>query len=240
MTRLGSPLRLLYAICLFVAVFSISAAAQNPVSIQNVNFGSVQVGSSLIMPATVTNTGKSKLKIVKVSISGTAFAFVGPNLPISLSSQESANLSVSFTPQTAGSFTGSISVTYWAASGGHGYGSKVTASLSGSGTSSATGYLTAPSSMNLGSVAVGSSQTQALTVSNTGKASLTISATTVAGSGYTISGLTLPYNLASRASASLSVMFSPTTSGTDNGVSRNCVSYWRTFSPRTQPSGTLK
>lgn len=70
--------------------------------------------------------------------------------------------------------------------------------------------------MNLGSVPVGSSQTQALTVSNTGKASLTISATALAGSGYTVTGLTLPYNLASGASASLSVIFSPTTSGTDN------------------------
>lgn len=218
MRRLGSPLRLLYAVSLLVAVFSTSAAAQNPLTVQNVNFGSVQVGSSLIMPAAVTNTGKSKIKITKVSISGTAFVFVGPNLPINLNSQQAANLSVSFAPNTAGSFSGSITVTYWAASGGHGYGARATASLSGTGSSSATGYLTAPSSMNLGSVPVGSSQTQALTLSNTGKASLTISATNVAGSGYSVSGLSLPYSLASGASANVSVTFSPAASGTDSAT----------------------
>ena len=70
--------------------------------------------------------------------------------------------------------------------------------------------------MNLGSVPVGSSQTQALTLSNTGGSSLTISAATVTGSGFTVSGLTLPYSLAVGSTANLSVVFSPTVTGTDN------------------------
>ena len=82
----------------------------------------------------------------------------------------------------------------------------------------AVGYLTSPSSLNLGSVLVGSSQTQALTVSNSGGSSLTISGATVSGTGFSVSGLTLPYTLAAGSSANLSVKFSPTVAGTDGAT----------------------
>ena len=72
--------------------------------------------------------------------------------------------------------------------------------------------------MNLGSVSIGSSQMQALTVSNTGGSTLTISTASVSGSGFSVAGLSLPYNLASGASANLSVTFSPIIAGTDNAT----------------------
>ena len=80
------------------------------------------------------------------------------------------------------------------------------------------GYLTAPSGLNLGSVTVGGSQTQALVVSNSGGLSLTISGASVSGTGFSVSGLTFPYTLPAGGSASLSVTFAPSTTGTDNAT----------------------
>jgi hypothetical protein len=130
-------------------------------------------------------------------------------------------LSVSFLPQAAGSVSGSATVQGYVTWGGRyrtRYGG-VTISLSGNGYSSANpGYLTAPPSLNLGSVTLGSSQTQMLTVSNTGGSSLTISGATMNGSGYSVSGLSFPYTLASGASAGLSIVFAPTGTGTSNAT----------------------
>ena len=216
---LGSPLRLAHRIFLVFSIFSISAAAQMALSVQSVNLGNVQVGSTLIVPVGVSNNGKSSVTISQVTTSGAGFSFAGPNLPITLAPQQGMKLSVSFTPPTAGTISGSLAVSYQAYWGGHnsGHTGSTTASLSGTGTGDP-GYLTAPSSINFGSVPVGSSQTQALTLSNTGGLSLTISAATIGGSGFTVSGLSLPYSLAAGASANLSVTFSPTTSGPDNAT----------------------
>jgi len=217
MSCLGSPLRLAYCIFLHFFLFSISATAQMALSVQSVDLGNVQVGSTLIVPVGVSNNGKSNVTISQVTTSGTGFSFVGPNLPITLAPRQGANLSVSFTPQMAGTSNGSIAISCGAYWGGHNtsHWGTMTAALSGTGTGGP-GYLSAPSSMNLGSIPVGTSQTQALTVSNTGGSTLTISAATVGGSGFTVGGVSLPYNLAAGTSANLSVTFSPITSGTNN------------------------
>lgn len=81
-----------------------------------------------------------------------------------------------------------------------------------------TSYLTAPSSMNLGTVTVGSRKTQALTLSNSGGSSLTISSASLSGTSFSVSGLSFPYSLAAGGSMSLSVTFAPSTTGTDNAT----------------------
>ena len=220
MSCTGLPRRLSFWILILFSMLLISAAAtaQMAFSFSNVSFGTVQIGSSLIIPMPVTNTGKSTVTISQAAVSGTGFSFAGPNLPLSLAPQQTANLSVSFSPQTAGAVSGSLTFSGWASWGGHNtvHTATSTVALSGTGYSAlAPGYLTAPASMNLGSVAVGGSQTQALTLSNSGGSSLTISGATVSGAGFSVSGLTFPYTLAAGGSASLSVIFAPTAAGTD-------------------------
>jgi hypothetical protein len=190
-------------------------------SCSNVSFGTVQIGSSLIIPMPVTNTGKSIVTISQAAVSGTGFSFAGPNLPITVAPRQTTNLSVAFSPQTAGAVSGSLTFSGWASWGGHNtvHSTTSTVALSGTGYAAlAPGYLTAPASMNLGSVAVGGSQTQALTLSNSGGSSLTISGATVSGTGFSVSGLTFPYTLAAGGSASLSVIFAPTAAGTDTAT----------------------
>lgn len=182
----------------------------------SVNFGTVQVGSTQVQPLAVTNNGRSSLSITRVTVSGTGFLFAGPNLPIAVSPRQTVMVSISFTPQTAATFSGSATVYAYVSSGNRKNYRSVTVALSGtgSGTTSTPGYLSAPSSMNLGSANVGSTVTKTLTLSNTGGSSLKISGATVSGTGYVASGLALPYTLAAGSSANLSVAFTPTTSGT--------------------------
>ena len=220
MRCLGSPQRPAFRILILfpLLLISIAATAQMSLSASNVSFGSVQAGSSAIVPVAVTNTGKQTITISQATVSGSGFSFVGPNLPITVAPQHSVSLSISFAPQTTGSIIGNLSISYSASWGGKGtlHSSSVTVALSGTG--QAAGYLTAPSSMNLGSVAIGSSQVQALTISNSGGASVAISGATVNNSGFSVSGLTFPYTLPAGGSASLSVTFTPSSTGTDHAT----------------------
>lgn len=222
MSCLGFPRRAAYRLVLVVSLAFTSSSLLSQISLNGnpVNFGNVQVGNSLIKPVALNNSGKTTVTVYKVAVTGTGFSFVGPTLPVTIPSQSTASFSLSFAPQSAANFSGSATASAYASWGGrkgNRYGT-ITVSLSGTGYNPQAGYLAAPASMNLGSVTVGSSQTQSLTVSNTGGASLTISGATLNGSAYSVSGLTYPYTLAAGASASLSVVFAPTTTGTLNGT----------------------
>jgi len=67
-----------------------------------------------------------------------------------------------------------------------------------------------PSSVAFGSVVDGTTNSQTITVKNTGNATLTITSATPSGAGYSVSGLTLPLNLAAGASSTFNVNFAPT------------------------------
>jgi hypothetical protein len=220
MRCLGSRLRPAHWIPILFSLLLISAAAaaQMSLSASNVAFGSVQVGSSVITPVSVTNTGRQTVTISQATVFGTGFSFAGPNLPISIAPQQSAKLSVSFAPQTAGTTSGNLSISYWASWGGKNAVHSASANVALSGTGSAAAYLTAPTSMNLGTVTIGSSQTKLLSVSNSGGSSLTISGAAVSGTSFSVSGLTFPYTLAAGSSTSLSVTFTPSTTGTVNAA----------------------
>jgi HYDIN/CFA65/VesB-like, Ig-like domain/Abnormal spindle-like microcephaly-assoc'd, ASPM-SPD-2-Hydin/Right handed beta helix region len=77
--------------------------------------------------------------------------------------------------------------------------------------------LAAPSSVDFGSIAVGSSSTQSLTVTNMGASNTTISGATVTGSGFSFKGPVLPLNLQPGTSATFSVSFLPPTPGSAQG-----------------------
>src|SRR5713101_8134722 len=77
--------------------------------------------------------------------------------------------------------------------------------------------LAAPSSVDFGSVTVGSSSTQSLTVTNMGASNTTISGATVTGSGFSFKGPVLPFNLQPGQSASFSVSFLPSAPGSVQG-----------------------
>src|SRR6202034_3459185 len=87
-----------------------------------------------------------------------------------------------------------------------------------SGTGVTQGTLSAnPTSLAFGTVQVGKNSSLSDTLTNSGGTSLTISAAAASGSGFSLSGLSLPLTLAAGQSTSFTALFSPTTSGTASG-----------------------
>lgn len=67
-----------------------------------------------------------------------------------------------------------------------------------------------PSSLRFGSVAVGQSETQLVTLTNTGQTSVTVSAISLCDSQFSVLGLTLPVVLGADQTVSFDVIFAPT------------------------------
>jgi HYDIN/CFA65/VesB-like, Ig-like domain len=196
-------------------------------SASSLNFGSVQVGSSSTLSTVVSNTGKSNLTITQATVSGIAFSYRGPSLPVTVAPGQNVRLAATFTPQSVGGANGSMSVVtstrIWNRNRQR-Y-STTTISLAGmgtapvSGTPAPPGFLAAsPSSMNFGSIQVASSQMLYETVTNSGGSSVTISSATVTGAGFSLSGFTASQTLAAGESLTLPVSFAPKSAGTASGT----------------------
>lgn len=173
-------------------------------------FGSVTLGSKQTLSETVQNTGGSSVTISQVGISGTGFSLSGNPAPVTLAAGQSASFTVSFTPQSAGTVSGSVTVTSDAAN------STLTIPLSGTGvTAGALG--SNPSSLAFGTVTVDGTETLAETVTNTGGTSVTVSQAAISGTGFTLGGLATPVTIPAGQSAGFSVVFAPKSAGAATG-----------------------
>jgi hypothetical protein len=183
------------------------ALGSNPTSL---NFGSVTVGSKPSLSETVTNTGGSSVTISQVGISGTGFSLSGITAPVTLTAGQSATFTVAFAPASAGTVGGNVTITSNA--------SNPTLTIPLSGTGIAPGALGSnPTSLNFGSVIVGSKQSLSETVTNTGGSSVTISQVGISGTGYSLSGITTPVTLTAGQSATFTVTFTPASGGSVSG-----------------------
>ena len=170
-------------------------------------FGSVNVGSQQSATETITNTGGTSVTISQAAASGTGFSISGITTPKTLSAGQSTSFSVIFAPQTAGTASGSVTITSNAPN------STLTIPLSGTGTSAQAGQLSvSPTTISLGSVTVDDSGTASGTLSATG-ASVTVTAATTNNSAFTVSGLSLPVTIPAGQSASFTITFSPQAAG---------------------------
>jgi len=75
-----------------------------------------------------------------------------------------------------------------------------------------------PTSLSLGSVAVGGSASSYETLTNNGGTAVTISQANLAGSGFSIGGLNLPVALSPSQSVTFTTTFAPTSSGSASGT----------------------
>jgi Abnormal spindle-like microcephaly-assoc'd, ASPM-SPD-2-Hydin/HYDIN/CFA65/VesB-like, Ig-like domain len=81
-----------------------------------------------------------------------------------------------------------------------------------------TALTSSPSTVSFGSVAVGAKNTQTLAVKNTSTTGITVTVASIAGSGFTISSLPLPFYLGVGSTTYFAVGFAPTSSGTFSGT----------------------
>jgi hypothetical protein len=200
------------AILLF-GIASVSAGAAtrqltcNPTGLQ---FGDIITGQSETLMATVTNTGQTSVTISEVTISNREFTAPQLSLPLSLAAGQSVGVSVSFTPSANGWTQGTIKFSSDASN------STLTLDAEGAGVSSESVTAT-PSSASFGQVAVGSSATVPVVLTNDRSWKVTLLAVTTTGSGFSMSGPNLPLTLAAGQSATFNVTFNPQSSGTVGG-----------------------
>ena len=192
----------------------------------SLSFGNVGVGQSAAKTVTLTNSGGSSVTVSQASVSNAAFTISGMSLPVTLAAKQTATFSVTFAPKSSGSVNGSVmvngdaSLSMGAVSGSSSSPSAapITASLPVAGDGTTAGQLgVAPAAVAFGSVLVGSTQSQSVTLTNSGGSSATISQATATGAGVRVSGLTLPLTLASGQSSTFQVTFAPTSAGSVTG-----------------------
>lgn len=196
---------------LSIALSGTAVAAGNlSASPTSFSFGSIQTGTSQTQTETLNNTGGESLTISQATASGAGFSYTGLSLPMTLAPNQSTTFGVVFAPTAAGASSGKLSITV------SGSGTTLDIALSGTGVAPAT--LTAtPASLTFTNITVGQNQAQTETVKNVGGESATISQATVAGSGFSISGIFAPLTLTPGQSASFTVTFAPQSAGSFPG-----------------------
>ena len=181
------------------------ALISNPSSL---SFGSVQVGQRETLSAALTNSGGSSVTVSQANVSGAGYTIGGLSLPVTLGAGQSAAFSVTVNPQAGSSGSGAVSFTSDSGT--------LTVPLAAS-LISAGSLVSAPGSLNFGSVPVGTPKTISGTLTNSGGSSVNISQANLSGTGFTLTGLNLPATLAAGQSASFTVTFTPQSGGAATG-----------------------
>jgi hypothetical protein len=172
-------------------------------------YGSVVDGQTKSQTFTLTNTGSASLTISQLSVSGTGYSVSGLATPSTIAAGASATFNAVFAPTTVGSLPGTITISSSAS------GSPSTVALSGTGVQAAISLT--PASVNFGSVAVGSTNSQTIRIGNTGTGVLTITQASITGTGFTTTGLTLPLSINAGQTSSFNVQYQPSAVGTASG-----------------------
>jgi hypothetical protein len=210
---------------LFAALISVScggAAQSNTVAgntpagltlnTSSIDFGPAAVGNSKTSPITLTNSspaGSASVTFSQVNVTGTGFSASTAPLPIALAPGQSSTITLTFAPKSAGTLTGSLTITVAGAA------DPATVSLTGVGVGAGQ-MAVSPARLNFGSVAVGSSKNLTGTLI-AGSSSISVSSAAWSGQGYSLSGISFPVTLQGGKSLAFTVTFAPQATGSAQG-----------------------
>jgi hypothetical protein len=183
--------------------------AQVSISPSNLAFGNVNVGSSASQKVTISNSGNAPFTVTAYSCFGAGFTVTGPAAPFTVAAGQSASFTAKFSPGASGDSTGDISIATTEPS------TLATVALAGTGV--VRKLSVSSTNLNFGNIAVGSTKSQTVTLTNTGTGSVTISQAIPSGASIGIAGLTLPETIAAGSSGQFSVTFTPATAGNITG-----------------------
>jgi hypothetical protein len=169
------------------------------------NFGSEAVGFTSPVTIFTWTNNSSFTSQVSTALTTGDFAVFSNNCA-SVAGGASCQIGVTFTPTALGARTGTLTV----ASSGN----TLTAALSGTGTP---GYSLSASSLAFGSLDVGNSASQTLTLTSLASGPLPIPAFVTTGE-YSVSTAACGSSIAALATCPVKVTFLPTTTGTQNGT----------------------
>lgn len=176
------------------------------------NFGEVQVNTTLTTSLVISNAGEYLLDVTNPSVDDAAHFSLLTTFPLSAAVNSQTTLVLGCKPTTIGPLTGTLSfdttdpdkptVAYTLLCGGAPTAQPVFASV--------------PSPVvpiEFGDVTVGQTVTRSVTVENIGKAALSITGATLSGSNGFNHTIVLPFNVAAGASQAFSVICQPTQVG---------------------------
>ncbi len=192
---------------LTIALSGTGTPGEMSVAPSSVAFGNVADGTTGSQVITLKNTGTASLTVSSESVTGTAFSVTGFTAQ-TLASNSSMSFSTVFAPKSPGAVSGSISVSTSVS------GSPIVIPLTGTGASPAMSIT--PSSVTFGSVADGTSDSQTITVKNTGTVDLVVSSESVTGPGFSVTGFAAQ-TVAPNGSMAFDAVFAPITAGGASG-----------------------
>ncbi len=202
---------------LLLVIVPVSASAANSqlaCTPPNLRFGAINVGQTETLLVTVTNTGKTSATVSGIAVGNSAFTTSSLSLPLVLAAGQSVNLSVSFAPTTTGWTGGTIKFLSNTSS----------ANLSVGGTGISSEPVSAsPSIVSFGQVAIGTTSSVPVVLTNARSWQVTLWSLQTTGSGFSISGPSFPLILGVGQSVRLNVVFAPQSAGTTGGSS---VCFW--------------
>jgi P pilus assembly chaperone PapD len=170
-------------------------------------FPAVATGSSSSQTITLQNGGTANVTISSAAVTGAGFSTSGLTLPMTIPPGQSTAFNVVFAPGTAGNVTGSISLVSNAPN------SPLAISMSGSAIASTALLSSSASSLDFGSVLLGSNSSLGVTLTNSGNANVAISKIVVSGAGFAVSGAGANTTLTPGQTAALNVIFAPSATG---------------------------
>ena len=222
LAQIGKAASIVVSVTVLAALIGCQGVSQSGGGQQNQQIGTLALGSASLefgrvapntsksLTLTVTNSGNKTVNISSASASTKYFALAPMTFPVVLAAGQSTSLSISFTPNAAVAFSAALSVNSDASNG------MQSVALSGTGT----GMLALnPASNDFGSVVVGATKSQVVTITNGDSSSVSISGVSVVdNSAFTISGISTPLSLGGSQSTTFTVTFAPKASGSISGT----------------------
>ena len=191
-----------------------AAASDEPtisVTPASANFGNVTVKTDATQTVKLSNTGTADLKISAAKLTGSGFSMSGLMTPVIIPAGVSKNFTIAFKPTAAGAATGNISIA------SNDSDSPLTVSMTGTGVASTLKLAANVANVSFGNVAVGTTETQEVKLTNSGNADVEISSASASGTGFHSSGGS-NVNLAPKQSVNVTVSFDPQSAGGVSGT----------------------
>lgn len=207
------------------ATFTYSFSSGNLVNLNAggaIAFPSTNTGASSAAVVNVSNSGSAVGSLAAVTLTGAAFQLGSNPAPAVLAPGQQVSFAVSFAPLTTGPAQGMLSLTFG--------GATVAFSLSGTATtpSLSASYaladgnvhaLSAGTVITFPAIDIGATATAAVTISNQGTGSGSVTNIAVAGSTFRLTGLPLlPASVGPGQNLTFTIVFSPTQSGSYSGT----------------------
>ncbi|HEX5749024.1 MAG TPA: choice-of-anchor D domain-containing protein [Archangium sp.] len=196
-------------VTLFLAGQGVPPIEVSPTSL---DFGEQRVGTtSASRSVTIRNASSASFTVTGISTTA-PFAVSAASTPFTLAPGASRVVSATFNPTTAGSVSGTLTLSTDAPSS-----PSVSIPLAGRGVKPTLSV--SPSSLDFGEQRVGTtSASRSVTVRNTGTSALALSALTLSSGAFSLSPTTIPLTLEPGTSREFALTFSPTSVGAFTGT----------------------